>query len=165
MRFGYLKHKNGLLWLVFCVCVVIAMGHYGAGYDDVTPHPYAEGFLERLDAKGHAIENHVGQTDAFLLNRLKTEDISAASTFNTYAEAESAIRNVLYDRQSLIQKWLDKGQSDKKSFYTPFHRPVGRILKRDWDTPRPGNQVRVVLVRDGGYRVGFFILTAYPEYK
>jgi hypothetical protein len=126
---------------------------------------YEAGFLERLDAEGHAIEKHVGKSDAYLRHRLKTEDIPAASTFEDMTEAEDAIRTILVKRQDLIETWFAKGRSRKKAFYYPMAKPTGRVLKREWDTPRQGNQARVVLIRDTDYPEGFFILTAYPEVR
>jgi hypothetical protein len=133
-------------------------------YQAVTPSSsYNAGFLERLDAEGHAIEKHVGKSDQFLRERLDTENISAASTFNDMAEAEKAIKTVLIKRGDLVQAWLKAERSDKKAFYHPLNYPVGRVLKREWDEPRAGNQARVVLMRDKDYEEGFYILTAYPE--
>ena len=165
MQFKKLKHKNGLLWLVFCLVVVVAIEHYGGDGGGSPQQTYQSGFLEMLDVEGHAIENHVAKTDDYLSKRLRNEDISAASTFNDYTEAEIAIRNVLLDRGSLVNKWLNAEKSNKKAFYTLFNKPIGRVLKRGWDAPRSGNQVRVVLIRDTDYDTGFFILTAYPEYR
>lgn len=121
--------------------------------------------IEYLDAEGHAIEEHVGKSDAYLRHRLQTERISAASTFNDMAEADNAVRMVLARRQALIATWLQTEKSNKKAFYYQMENPVGRVLKREWDVPRRGNQVRVVLIRDTDYAEGFYILTAYPEIR
>ena len=161
-EFRKLKPKYGLLWLVFCVGAFIAFQNF----QQVTPtSTYNAGFLERLDAEGHAIEKHVGKSDDYLFNRLQTEDISAASTFNDMAEAEQVIRTILIKRGDLVQTWLDKERSTKKAFYYQMDGDVGRVLKRGWNEPRPGNQARVILIRDRGYKEGFFILTAYPEIR
>lgn len=162
MKFVNLKHKNGLLWLVFCICALLALEQYRA----VTPSSfYNKGFLERLDVEGHAIEKHVAKSDDYLFERLQTERISAASTFNTYAEAEGAIRDVLIKRGDLVNAWLTTERSNKKAFYHPSNKSIGRVLKSGWNEPRQGNQTRVVLIRDKDYETGFFILTAYPEYR
>lgn len=162
MKHKLLKSKNGLLWLVFCVVIVLALQHERA---QVPSSLYGVGFLERLDVEGHAIEKHVGKSDQYLRQRLKREDISAASTFNDIAEAESAVRSVLLRRGDLVQAWLATERSHKKAFYNRMDRPVGRVLKREWSAPKVGNQVRVVLIRDDDYATGFYILTAYPELK
>ncbi len=156
------KSKYGLLWLVFCFGALIALQNYQYETPSST---YNKGFLERLDVEGHAIEKHVGKSDDYLFNRMRNEDISAASTFNDMAEAEGAIRDVLIKRSDLVQAWLDTEKSNKKAFYHASQKPVGRVLKRGWNEPRVGNQARVVLIRDNDYREGFFILTAYPEIK
>ena len=135
-----------------------------------TPAPsynpvYSSGFLERLDAEGHAIEKHVGKDNAFLLNRLATEDISAASTFTNMEEAEDAIHIVLSERQDLVQNWLGSGKSDVKAFYYHSSKPVGRVMNRGRKNAIAGNQVRVVLRRDDDYPEGFHLITAYPEVK
>jgi hypothetical protein len=161
-EFKNLKPKYGLLWLVFCIGALIPLQQL----QTVAPtSSYNVGFLERLDVQGHAIEKHVAKTDGYLFNRLQTEDISAASTFNDMSEAEQAIRTVLIKRGDLVQAWLDAERSNKKAFYHPIDKPVGRVLKRGWSEPRAGNQARVVLIRDHDYKEGFFILTAYPEIR
>jgi hypothetical protein len=160
--YKFFKHKYGLLWLVFCFVALITLQNYQ--YQTPTS-AYNKGFLERLDAEGHAIEKHVGKSDAYLRKRLDTEGISAASTFNDMAEAEDAIRTVLIKRGDLVQVWLDTERSTKKAFYHKMNKPVGRVLKREWNATRVGNQARVVLIRDNNYTEGFFILTAYPEIR
>lgn len=156
------KFRFGLIWLVLCIGALIALQNYQVQTPSST---YNKGFLERLDVEGHAIEKHVGKSDEYLFNRLQTEDISAASTFNDMVEAEGAIRDVLIKRANLVQAWLDNEKSSKKAFYHASQKPVGRVLKREWNEPRTGNQARVVLIRDQEYREGFFILTAYPELR
>jgi len=154
------KYKFSIIWLVFCIFALIALQNYQA----VTPtSSYNKGFLERLDVEGHAIEKHVGKSDDYLFNRLRSENISAASTFNDMAEAESAVREVLIKRGDLVAAWLNTERSNKKAFYHTMNKPVGRVLKRGWNKPRVGSQARVVLIRNNDYREGFFILTAYPE--
>ncbi len=162
VKHKFLRSKNGLLWLVFCVLIVVVLQDYRV---QVPSSLYGVGFLERLDVEGHTIENHVGKSDEFLKSRLLSEPISAASTFKDMAEAESAVRSVLIKRGDLVQAWLDTEKSNKKAFYYKMKRPVGRVLKRGYVDSVDGNQVRVVLIRDAGYEEGFFILTAYPELK
>lgn len=162
MKHNLLKSKNGLLWLVFCFVIVLALQNERV---QVPSSLYGVGFLERLDAEGHAIEKHVGKSVQYLRDRLNREDISAASTFNDMAEAESAVRSVLIKRGDLIQAWLNTERSHKKAFYNRMDKPVGRVLRRGWNAPRTGNQTRVVLIRDHDYATGFYILTAYPETK
>jgi|GEM_PF-1679982 len=162
MKHKLLKSKYGLLWLVFCVLALIALQNFQVQTPSST---YNAGFLERLDAQGHAIEKHVGKSDQYLRDRLNRETISTASTFNDVAEAEGAIRDVLIKRGDLVQAWLKTEKSNKKAFYHRMEKPVGRVLKRGWNIPRYGNQARVILIRDKNYREGFFILTAYPELR
>ena len=162
MKHKLLKSKNGLLWLVFCFVIVLALQNERV---QVPSSLYGVAFLERLDAEGHAIEKHVGKSDQYLRQRLRREDISAASTFNDMAEAESAIRSVLLKRGDLVQAWLNTERSYKKAFYNRMDKPIGRVLRRGWNAPRTGNQTRVVLIRDNDYATGFYILTAYPELK
>lgn len=157
-----LKSKYGLLWLVFCLGVVLVLQQYNFQTPSAT---YNKGFLERLDVNGHTIEQHVGKSDDYLFNRLQAEDISAASTFNDMAEAEAEIRTTLVKKGDLVHAWITTQRSHKKAFYNPSPKPVGRVLKRGWNTPKKGNQTRVVLIRDADYAEGFYILTAYPEIR
>lgn len=162
MKHKILKSKYGLLWLVFCFVALIALQNYQV---QTPSSAYNKGFLERLDVEGHAIESHVGKSDDYLFQRLRSENISAASTFNDMAEAESAVREVLIKRGDLVQAWLTTERSNKKAFYHKMNKTVGRVLKRGWSKPKVGNQARVVLIRDNDYDTGFFILTAYPEIR
>ena len=163
-KFNFKNFKNGLLWLVFCA-VILGLFSFNSKTPQTTFHHYETGFLEILDAEGHAIEKHVAKSDAYLRHRLLTEDISAASTFNSMAEAEQAIATVLQNREKLIASWIKSGKSNRKAFYWRVDRPVGKVLKREWPKPQSGNQVRVVLLRDETYPQDFKILTAYPEIR
>jgi hypothetical protein len=171
------KYKNGLWWLVFLLAVLVVLERHpefisGSKTPQILKHvqsdelyKYPSGFLKQMDERGHAIEKHVGKSDDYLRWRLDNEDISAASTFNDMEEAETAIRTILINRHDLIRKWLDLERSNRKAFYWHMDKPVGRVLKREWNRPRAGNQARVVLIRDLTDTYKFAILTAYPEYK
>ena len=166
-----MTHKKALKNLIFLVLFLIVL-IAGALYDrahiisaSYSVKPYEDGVLQRLDIEGHAIEQHVGKSNAYLQHRLDTESIPAASTFVDLAEAEEAVQMVLAKNNNLISIWLDRNKSNKKVFYTKSNKPTGLVLKRGWNEPRAGNQTRVVLIRDNDYREGFFILTAYPEIR
>jgi hypothetical protein len=165
------KHvlKNRIIGTCALLFLLLAAAFFTTDFNFAPPpsytHIYERGILERLDVEGHAIEKHVGKSDVYLFERLQTEDIPAASTFNDMVEADYLVRMVLSERKKLVNKWLESRRSNKKAFYYKSDTQAGRVLKRGWNEPQPGNQVRVVLIRDNKYKEGFYILTAYPEIK
>lgn len=130
-------------------------------FDDRFP----AGYFVILAAEGHTLQKHIGLSVNDLRRRLDEEPIPAASTFVDVTEAENAIRDVLVDRENLIQEWLNAGRSTRKAFYIKTDIPVGTVLERGALEPVSGNQTRVVLIRDELSDYGYFILTAYPEFK
>lgn len=159
--------KQSQLYLLFIACLLLSLGVFYGGYmasDGLrAPQQYPDGFVYRLDDKGHAIEKHIGKSDKYLKRRLDTEDIYAASTFETMEEAEDAIRLVLEKRKDAIERWLRVGQSGQNAFHAKTGYPVGRVMFRNDDKGQKGTGVRIVLFRDPVYPHGYGILTAYPE--
>ena len=113
---------------------------------------------------GHTLRKHVGRTDDELRQRLHRErDISAASTWNDRASAETAVGAAIADQSSKISHWLERDRhSNLVLDYDgdPSH-PFGRTLRRGEDQVEPCAQAVIVLKWDGPN--SYHVLTAYPE--
>ena len=63
--------------------------------------------LGRDEARGgHTLARHVGRTDAQLSDRLRREQISAASTYTDRATAERVVARTLARQRSRVDQWL-----------------------------------------------------------
>lgn len=113
---------------------------------------------------GHTILKHVGQTDAQLVARLATSRAPAISTFNTIAEAETAVTSVMRVQRAQILAWARTTTLTPRQ---PFVGPavaggVGRVLVRGASSPVVGRAVRVVLKKEAFNGKLVYILTAFP---
>ena len=114
--------------------------------------------LGRDEARGgHTLARHVGRTDAQLRDRLRREQISAASTYTDRATAERVVARTLARQRSRVDQWLArKGRAPTSRSITveTAARPSGEAAVACTDAV-------VVLRWDGGR--GFIVLTTYPE--
>jgi hypothetical protein len=115
-------------------------------------------------AGGHTLHKHVGRTDDELRQRLHRErDISAASTWNDRASAETAVGAAIADQNTKISRWLGRDRhSNLVLDYDgdPSH-PFGRTLRRGEDNVEPCTHAVIVLKWDRPN--SYHVLTAYPE--
>ena len=100
-----------------------------------------------------------------LRERLQREpDISAASTWNDRASAESAVGTAVAQQNSRIDRWLQRqnGPPNLVLDYDgdPAH-PFGRTLRRGEEQVQPCSHASIVLKSDGPN--DYHVLTAYPE--
>jgi hypothetical protein len=115
-------------------------------------------------AGGHTLRKHVGRTDADLRERLARErDISAASTWNDRASAESAIGAAISDQGAKISRWLERDRHPNLvlDYGGDSAHPFGRTLRRGEDRVEPCAHAVIVLRWDGAN--SYHVLTAYPE--
>jgi hypothetical protein len=131
--------------------------------------PFSSGARRDLSqdeaAGGHTLRKHVGRTDAELRERLERErDISAASTWNDRASAESAVGAAITEQSSKISRWLAR-QSGHPNLVLDYDgdssHPFGRTLRRGEDRVQPCSHALIVLKWDGPN--SYHVLTAYPE--
>ncbi len=130
--------------------------------------PFSSGARRDLSqdeaAGGHTLRKHVGRTDAELRDRLRHErEISAASTWNDRASAETAVGAAIGQQQEKINRWLSRdSHANLVLDYDgdPAH-PFGRSLRRGEDTVLPCAHAAIVLKWDGPN--AYHVLTAYPE--
>ena len=62
--------------------------------------------MEGPPKNGHTIERHVGKSEEDLKNRLKTDKVSAASTYYDKETATKAVKDSLKQHDKEIQDWL-----------------------------------------------------------
>ncbi len=115
-------------------------------------------------AGGHTLRKHVGRSDAELRERLQRErDISAASTWNDRASAETAVGAAIADQTAKISRWLERDRHSNLvlDYDGDTSRPFGRTLRRGEDQVEPCAHAVIVLKWDGPN--SYHVLTAYPE--
>ena len=126
---------------------------------------------------GHTIKKHVGKSEAFLLNRVRTEvyrigmftvGLEAAGTFTSLEAANKLVGSTLADNQEIVAK-VASGEFDRAKVDKQFGSPTGTEAYRKSDRSDPyirdTNAVRVIIVYDRSDPRGFRIATAFPMRK
>ena len=85
-------------------------------------------------------------------------EITAASTFTTRAQAESAISSALETNANKITEWTSKGANGRLALDAAYSG--GNVLTRGASTSTQGTGVRVILQGNG--HGDYHILTGYP---
>jgi hypothetical protein len=102
---------------------------------------------------------HIGKTDAELTARLSAElDISAASTFNSAAEAEAAVAATLRKTAAQFWEWFAAGATGPLKLKGTFSG--GSVMLRGATASTPGSGIMLILRGSGGGN--WFILTGFP---
>jgi filamentous hemagglutinin len=111
---------------------------------------------------GHTLTRHVGLSDGQLLARLAEDPaLPAASTFASRAVAELSVGQALSTASSQITRWLSSGTSAVQVVVARTNAVVGRAAFHDGSVVE-ATSIRIVLVRDPGAPLGYFIRTSYP---
>jgi hypothetical protein len=115
---------------------------------------------------GHAIQLHVGLTEADLKNRMNVENKMQVSSFTSMEDAEKIVTMILEDEdnQNDIAEWLlHTNERDDRVLSLPEDVVMitGISLKRGEDRTTPTLNACVVL-RKNNSEIGWDILTAYP---
>ncbi len=114
---------------------------------------------------GHTLTRHVGRTDAELAERLRREQISAASTWTDRDAAERAVGAALASADGKLTSWERRSgrRPNLVLHYTDRSGgTLGRSLSRGEHAAVPCTRALVVLKWDDR-RDRFYVLTAYPE--
>jgi toxin YxiD len=119
--------------------------------------------LERDEERGgHTLKKHVGRTDEQLMERLRRERISAASTWTDRDAAETTVAQALRAEQGRINKWEGRGYPRPNlALHYDAGRTIGRSLQRGDDHTVDCTSAVIVLRADGPD--SFYVLTTYPE--
>ncbi|MEJ2076240.1 MAG: hypothetical protein P8X79_22590, partial [Reinekea sp.] len=113
-------------------------------------------------AGGHLLDKHVGQSREYLENRIKTEGIPAASTFDSLTSAERSISEVLKTKSSDIDIFLNSTEKRIVFERVPVSKVTGKVLTQDGDFLTT-SRVTVVIVKDATMPNGYRIQTGFPE--
>lgn len=111
---------------------------------------------------GHTLGRHVGQSDEQLRQRLRREQISAASTYADQSMAEAAVGAALELNRERINRWMAR-ESRHPNLVLDYDSdaPLGRTLHRGENQAEPCSHATVVLKWDGPGE--YHVLTSYPE--
>ncbi|XWY11483.1 hemagglutinin repeat-containing protein [Photorhabdus asymbiotica UENP] len=116
---------------------------------------------------GHAIERHVGKSDAQLLARFKNDPtVVASSTFTDMKTAEWAIGNGIAANREKLTNWLTSnvpGAKDRIVIKHDMPVSVGRVIQRGSTKSHESNSIVIVIDKDPLMPNGYRIQTAYPK--
>ena len=132
------------------------------------PDPVAEvpggGLEAHEDAGGHLIERHVGKSEQWLLDRVRRENISAASSFRDLPEAEYFVASTLAQHQDRIDAWVDGQGGNRLVIDARFEASTGISVERGDTRADDVFSIRLVLERSNRLEdLGFRIVTGYPS--
>lgn len=109
--------------------------------------------------RGHTIEKHVMKSDAYLKNRLNTDNLLFSSTYYGVAEALIAINVTKLKHPEVFQ---NVGKQEGQFVKTPFELGKGYNSKNVLWSPLRNNQLYLM---PSSSEKGFRVLTSYPVYK
>ncbi|MFC4728657.1 RNase A-like domain-containing protein [Coralloluteibacterium thermophilus] len=121
------------------------------------------GLQAHEDAGGHLIERHVGWTEAQLVDRVRRENISAASSFADLPSAEALVAATQQENAGRIDAWLDGQGGNRLVVNAQFDAVTGISVARGENQATEVHSVRLVLERSGALDVGYRIVTGYPN--
>ncbi|MGI0534375.1 hypothetical protein KFD70_18820 [Bacillus pfraonensis] len=122
--------------------------------------------MEGPPKNGHTIERHVGKTEEDLKKRLRTDKVSAASTYYDKEVATKAVKDSLKQHEQEIENWLKNSKENRLVLNTKHSFPVGKtVLKKDMSVKDKLINTVTVLARDKSGTLGFKIITSYPSDK
>lgn len=121
------------------------------------------GLQAHEDAGGHLIERHVGKSEQWLVDRVRNDNISAASSFRDIDDASHFVAATLSEHQGRIDAWVD-GQGGKRLVVdATFDASTGISVKRGDTSAEDVFSVRLVLERSDRLDIGYRIVTGYPS--
>lgn len=120
--------------------------------------------MEGPPKNGHTLERHVGKTEEQLKERLRTDKVSAASTYYDKETATKAVKDSLKQHEKEIHTWLKESKENRLVLNTKHAFPVGKtVLKKDMRVKDGLRNTVTVLQKDKGSELGFKIITSYPS--
>ena len=114
-------------------------------------------------AGGHLIERHVGKSEEWLVDRVRRDNISAASSFRDIGEAEHFVSATLSEHQDRIDAWVDGKGGNRLVVDASFDASTGISVKRGDSSAEDVFSVRLVLERSDRLDIGYRIVTGYPS--
>ncbi|WP_407354033.1 RNase A-like domain-containing protein [Luteimonas sp. R10] len=121
------------------------------------------GLQAHEDAGGHLIERHVGKSEQALVDRVRNENISAASSFRDLPEAEHFVAATLAEHGDRIDAWLGGEGGNRLVVDARFDASTGLSVARGESRAEDVFSVRLVLERSDRLDIGYRIVTGYPS--
>lgn len=121
------------------------------------------GLQAHEDAGGHLIERHVGKTEGWLIDRVRSQNISAASSFRDLPEAEYFVAQTIAEHQQAVDSWRDGAGGRRLVIDASFDASTGISVTRNADAAQDVFSVRLVLERSDRLDIGYRIITGYPS--
>ncbi|HIY72066.1 MAG TPA: hypothetical protein H9827_11440 [Candidatus Luteimonas excrementigallinarum] len=121
------------------------------------------GLQAHEDAGGHLIDRHVGKSEQWLVDRVRNDNISAASSFRDLPEAEYFVAQTLAEHGGDIEAWLDGKGGNRLVIDSRFDATTGISVARGQDHAEDVFSVRLVLERSDRLDIGYRIITGYPS--
>ncbi len=112
---------------------------------------------------GHLIERHVGKSEDWLVDRVRRDNISAASSFRDLGEAEHFVAATLSEHQDRIDAWVDGKGGNRLVVDASFDASTGISVKRGESSAEDVFSVKLVLERSDRLDTGYRIVTGYPS--
>jgi len=114
---------------------------------------------------GHTVEKHVGKTERWLRNRLKTDperrDVGFSSSFYDKAVANRAQMLAVKTYKSRIEEWLKEGNARPLRLELDIGEPAGIVVREGRSGHTVSSKVRVVIARDDAAQ-GWHVLASFP---
>ena len=129
--------------------------------------------LQEEGAGGHSFEKHIGKTDEYLLNRVRTErfdslfesfGLERAGSFSSVQAANKLVSSTLSQNSALVEQ-VASGKLGGAEISSYFSTPTGRESYSDKGKSayiRDTYGVKVVISRNARLGKGFLVYTAYP---
>lgn len=121
------------------------------------------GLQAHEDAGGHLIDRHVGKSEQWLVDRVRNDNISAASSFRDLPEAEYFVAQTLDEHSGAIDAWLDGKGGNRLVVDASFDATTGISVARGQNQAEDVFSVKVVLERSDRLDTGYRIITGYPS--
>ena len=121
------------------------------------------GLQAHEDAGGHLIERHVGKSEQWLVDRVRNDNISAASSFRDLPEAEYFVSETIADHQGAVDDWLNGNGGNRLVIDSSFDATTGISVARGESQAEDVFSVRLVLERSDRLDIGYRIITGYPS--
>lgn len=139
--------------------------HLGPTTDpDPVPEVPGGGLEAHENAGGHLIERHVGKSEQWLIDRVRRENVSAASSFRDLPEAERFVAETLALHQDRIDAWVGGQGGNRLVIDARFDASTGISVERGDSAARDVFSVRLVLERSNRLEdIGYRIVTGYPS--
>jgi hypothetical protein len=111
---------------------------------------------------GHAIEKHVGKTEAELIARFQAEPkLRYSSSFTDRSTAEQAIAEAIKANRQTIDA-VRNGISPRQEIVYNFNTTVGIVVPQSTKTAFETSRLLVVVKADNNMPDGYTIITAFP---